>query len=237
MIIKDIEIKREYSYYILAAAAVITFLFVRDEYPLPIWPTGFFLLLCMLVAFDMSWEKWKKDGRACITNLDIGNGGHSSIHPYDIRPATQYYKDGKKLRSFVCFATGGFMITAFNIQGGDQFIVCPPEHIEHTISAMICHTVLRKVEFEEMPDYVQNELMQLKNFDLKKVRVKENLYFGMCSKIDGTLTESNQIKETEFLDKNREITTLKNLIQDYQEQIRSKNKIVSGTYTKEVNNV
>jgi hypothetical protein len=228
MIVGKFEWKREYNYYILAAASIFTFLFVREEYPVPIWPTSLFLLLMILLAFDMSWEKWKKDGRACITNLDIRDGGHSSIHPYDIRPATQYYKGGKKLRSFMCFATGGFIITGFNIQGSDQFIVCPPEHIEHTMSAMVCHTKLRPVDFDGLPDYVQHEILQLKHFDLKKVRIKNNLYFGMCSKIDGSLTESNQIKEAEFIDKNTEVSTLKNIIKDYQEQIRNKHKLEYG---------
>ena len=225
----NVEWKKEYNYWILLIATILTFLFLRVEAPVPIYPAGLFILLMSLLAFDMSWEKWKKDGRACILNLEIKNGGHTSIHPYDVRPATQYYKEGKKLRSFMVFATGGFMITGFNIQGSDQFIVCPPEHIEETPSAMICHTELRKVRFERMPDYVQNELVHLTHFKLKKVRQKDNLYFGMCSKIDGTLTEENKIEETKFLDKNEEISTLQNIISDLHEQLHKRTDIIATT--------
>jgi len=218
-----------HGYLALTAATVLTFLFVRVEMPIPVYPTLLFILLLLAVAFNESWKAWKKSGRACITDLEITEGGHSSIHPYDIIPATQYYKDGKRLRSFMCFALGGFIIVGFNVQGSDAFIVCPPEHIEETKSAMICHTKLRNVAFEELEPHIQADLLKLKGFNRKAVAMKKNLWFGTVSKIDNSATITNLQKEQEYLDKNKEITTLKNIISDLHEQLDKRREMQQVT--------
>jgi hypothetical protein len=204
--------KNVYAYYLFLLFVVLAFIFNSDQMEVPMWGTSLGVLFLIWVAVDQSWQAWKRQGRAAIlTSLKPGEGGHDTIHPDDITIAMS---KRESFPNFMVFATGGFVFGDFAVQGSTNFVVCPPEHVESTGPAFICHTKLRRVEFEELPDYIQTELEKLKNFNRSLVKAKKNLWFGMTSKIDQSSTTENLVVESKFLDQTQVINYLKSLLKD-----------------------
>jgi len=197
-------------------AAAVGFLFVDDsvmEVPTMATACAFFLML--IISADQSWKAFRRQGRAAIIKtLKPDDGGHSTIHPDDISIAMSPSDDTSKLPNFAVFATGGFVHGGVEWQGDENYFVCPPEHIEQTGSALICSTKFRKVDFDDLQDYIQAELLKLKFFSKKMVSLKHNLWFGMTSKLDGTSTTNMLTAESGFLDQTAFINQLKKLIRD-----------------------
>jgi len=206
--------KNIYVYYIFLAFVLLAFLLNSDPIELPAWGTGLGVLFLIWVGIDQSWQAFKRQGRAAIlVNLKASSGGHSTIHPEDISLAMSKKEHE---RTFIVFATGGFVFGGIEAKGTENFIVCPPEHIESTGPAFICHTKLRRVDIDQLPDYIQNELENLKHFSKGWVKAKQNLWFGMTSKIDDTATAENLTTESKFLDQTAVINYLKTLLKDKQ---------------------
>lgn len=212
------EFKSSYIYYILIALSIIFLFFDEEVIEVPRLATIFAFLLMLIMAADQSWKAFKRQGRAAIvTSLKPDQGGHSTIHPDDISIAVSPSDDSTKLPNLVVFATGGFVHGGVEWQGEENFIVCPPEHVEQTGASLICRTRLRRVDFGDLQDYVQSELLQLKFFNRRTVALKKNLWFGMTSKLDGTATTKNLIAESDFLDQTATINQLKKLLRDKEE--------------------
>ena len=210
--------KAVYVYYILIACTLLSLVASQELMEIPTWGTLFGILFLLYAATDQSWKAFKKQGKASIlTSLKPDDGGHSTIHPDDISFAMskgETKKGGKKLPSFVVFVTGGFVHGGIEWQGQENYVVCPPEHVENTGSAFICHTRLKRVRFDELPSYVQDELLKLKYFDIISISAKRNLWFGMTSKIDGTADSNYLEKESKFVDQTYLINQLKTLLKD-----------------------
>ena len=79
---------------------------------------------------------------------------------------------------------------------------------------MIIHTKFRRVDLQDLPDYIQSELMQLKHFDPLKVHLNNNLYFGSTCEKFMTNTEANLKAESKFLDQTSQLNYYKRIIQD-----------------------
>lgn len=204
--------KSSYIYYILIASVAIAFIVSKETVSVPMWGAMLGLVFLIYTASDQSWKAFKKSGRAGIlVSLKPGQGGHSTIHPDDISFAMA---QSDKYPTFCVFATGGFVYGGVEWQGKENFVVCPPEHIENTGAAFICHTKLRRVEFEELPDYVQAELEKIKMFNRTMARIERNIWFGMTSKIDNSATVSNFAAETKFIDQTNVVNYLKTLLKD-----------------------
>ena len=204
--------KAIYVYYLFGALTVGAFLINRDTFELPMWGTIIGFMFLLWIASDQSWKSYKKSGKACVlVSLKPSHGGHSTIHQDDISLAMS---QGTKQPTFMVFATGGFVHEAVAWQGSENFVVCPPEHVEDTGAALICHTKLRKVDYEALPDYVQVELEKLRFFNRPVVRAKQNLWFGMTCKLDSSSTAKNLAEETKFLDQTSVINYLKTLLRD-----------------------
>ena len=208
------KFKGIYIYYILLAASLIAFMVSDEPIILPAWGTLIGVLFLGWIAMDQSWKAFKRQGRAGIlVSLKPSEGGHSTIHPDDISMAMNK-NEAKDSPNFLVFATGGFVHGGVEWQGQENFVVCPPEQIDSTGPAFICYTKLRRVLYEELPDYVQEELKKLKFFSLMMVRANKNLWFGMTSKRDGTTTSKNLALESKFLDQTYIINSLKDLLKD-----------------------
>ncbi len=204
--------KNIYAYYIFIAVIIIAFFMGNENVEVPAWGTGLGILFLIWVAIDQSWQAFKMQGKAAILcSLKPSEGGHSTIHPDDV---TITMSKRESSPNFMVFATGGFVHGGMEWQGQENFVVCPPEHIEFTSPALICHTKLRRVEFEELPDYIQTELENLKLFSRTLVKAKQNLWFGMTAKIDQSSTTENLIVESKFLDQTSVINYLKSLLKD-----------------------
>ena len=205
-----------YTYYILLAATLGALILNDDPMELPMWGTALGVLFLGFMAADQSWKAYKWQGRAAVlVSLNPSDGGHATIHPDDISIAMNSRVEvGRTSPSFVVFATGGFVAPGFAVQGSENFVVCPPEHIESTGPAFICHTKLRKVRFEWLEDYVQAELMKLKHFPKFTPNAKGNLWFGMSSKKDGTATHSFLQAESKFLNQTSLVNQYKELLKD-----------------------
>ena len=211
-----------YTYYIFIAAVLIAFIADQSTVAIPAWGGGLGVLFLIWVAIDQSWQAFKKQGRAGIlVSLKPSQGGHSTIHPDDISIAMSRKENE---RTFMVFATGGFVYGGIEWQGSENFVICPPEHIESTGPAFICHTKLRRVEYERLPDYIQIELDKLKLFNKQLVKAKQNLWFGMTSKIDDTATTENLQIESKFLDQTNVINYLKTLLKDKSTSVEAKRK-------------
>lgn len=204
--------KSIYLYYILIAITVAAYILSKDTFEIPLWGTLFGILTLIFTASDQSWKAFKKSGRACIlTSLKPSEGGHSTIHPDDISFAMS--RD-PKYPTFSVFVTGGFVHGGVEWQGSENFVICPPEHLESTGAALICHTILRRVQFEELQPYLQVQLQNFKFFNLAVVRAKNNIWFGMTSKIDWTATAKNLTDEAKFLEQTSVVNYLKTLLRD-----------------------
>jgi len=203
-------------YAILILACLGLFIFQTDTYPIRIWGALVGVGFLIVVALDQSWKAFKKQGKAAIlVSLKPNKGGHSTIHPDDISIAmSPKSSSGENMPNFMVFATGGFVVEGFAWNGNENFVVCPLPHCEDTPSAFICHTKLRKVKFEWLPDYVQSELEGLHFFNKTMCNVRNNIWFGMTSKLDGTATASFLVSESSFLDQTKTINKQKEIIND-----------------------
>lgn len=204
----NFEWKTTYLYYILTALTLVTFFFYKGpDVSVPQWPSLCFIILLIFGMCHQGWLAFKMHGRVCMTNLRRDRGGHSTYHPDDVR----YAKSKTGQPSFMVVAQGGFDYNTLSIQGKDRFLVFPPEHCEEKNAGMIIHTKFRQVELEELPDYVVAELMELKHFDPRKIKLKRNLYFG------GTC-QNFKIQDEEgvskFLDQTQQINSYKRLVKD-----------------------
>jgi hypothetical protein len=204
--------KSVYIYYILIAVVIAAFILSRETIEVPMWGTAMGVIFLIFTASDQSWKAFKKSGRAAILcSLKPSEGGHSTIHPDDISFAMS---QGSKYPTFAVFVTGGFVHGGVEWQGSENFVICPPEHLENTGAAIICHTKLRRVQFEELQDYIQVELENFKFFNRTLARAKNNIWFGMTSKIDYTSTAKNLSDETKFLEQTHVVNYLKTLLKD-----------------------
>jgi len=214
-----LEFKSQHLYFIIGALAVIFLIFDDGRIEVPTLSTLCALLLMLIISADQSWKAFKRQGKAAvITSLKPDDGGHSTIHPDDVSLAVSPTNEEESdLPNFAVFATGGFVHGGVEWQGEENFFVCPPEHIEQTGSALICRTKFRKVDYNDLPDYVQSELLKLKFFSKRMVSMKNNLWFGMTSKLDGTSTTRMLSAESDFLDQTSVINQLKKLLRDKNE--------------------
>jgi len=212
-----LEFKSAHFFYAMGAVTFLLLIFDEGTMEVPTLATSSAFFLFLLFAADQSWKAFKMHGRAAIvTSLNPDDGGHSTIHPDDISIAVSPSPDDD-LPNFVVFATGGFVHGGVEWQGQDNFFVCPPEHVDQTGAALICHTKFRKIEFNDLHDYVQSELLKLKYFSPRMAKLQGNLWFGMTSKIDGTSTAKMLAAESSFLDQTNVINQLKKLLRDKNE--------------------
>jgi len=190
--------KNTYIYILLIAAAFISLIFFGDEkILLPKWGTLFGILFLAYAAADQSWEAWKRKSSLILTDLGIKKGGGTGFQTTgDIRIA----KSHKGKPAFAVIATGGFTYAGFAMNGNENFIVCPPEHVMTFSGNFLVKTHLRNVIFRELPSYIQDELQKLPRFKKEVVERKNNLWFGMTSTYYGSDTpEALKIEQT-FLD-------------------------------------
>lgn len=220
----ELRLKSSAAYYILAIATVVAFFVNSDSVSVPIWGCGIGALTLVWAAIDQSWKAFKKQGKAAIlTSLKPAEGGHSTIHPDDKTISVTGRIPGEEstiLPRFMVFATGGFVHGGVEWRGYENFIVCPPEYCEDTASAFICHATLRRVDFDDLPDYIQEELLKLKYFSRAMVKAQKNLWFGMTSPIDGTSTSDNLAKESNLIDQTYIINELKKRLKDKETILR-----------------
>ena len=202
-----------YIYYMLLIGTFLAFIFASEDVTeVPTWGTALGVMLLGYAAGDQSWKALKRQGRASIlTSLGPTEGGHSTIHPDDIRMAIN--RSDSNLPNLMVFVTGGFVHSGLEWKGSENFVVCTPEHCESTGPAFICHSFLRQVEYERLPDYVQSELTKLKEFNITPLKDRR-IWFGMTSKRDGTATTKNLELESKFLDQTHVINHYKTLLKD-----------------------
>ena len=204
--------KSVYAYYILGILTALALIFHPESIEVPFMGTLLAFAFAGWVAMDQSWKAFKRQGRAAIlVSLQPDEGGHSTIHPDDISLTMSIDKNSP---SFCVFATGGFVHGGIEFRGSENFVICPPEHCESTGPAFICHTKLRRVKFEQLPDYIQQELMNIKYFSLTICRTKNNIWFGMTSKLDGTSVSKRLQEESRFVDQTSIINEMKTLLSD-----------------------
>jgi len=215
------EFKASYVYLVMVILIVIFLFTDKNTIETPTIATGLALFLMLVVAGEQSWKAFKRQGRAAIiTTLPPDDGGHDTIHPYDVKMANS--PSDSKIPSFMVFATGGFVHGSMEWQGSNNFFVCPPEHVEQTSSALICRTRFRRVEFSQLQDFVQSELLQLRFFDPRIVGMKKNLWFGITSTVDGTATTNLLQAESTFLDQTDLINAYKKLLRDKDKEKKKK---------------
>lgn len=190
--------KNSYLYGLLMAATLISFIFFSEEkILLPKWGTMFGFLFFAAVAMVESWEAWKRRGSIIISDLGIGKGGSTGFNPSgDLRIA----RSTSDQPSLAVIATGGFVYAGFSMNGNENFIICPPEHVMEFGGNKFVKTHLRNVKYSEMPKYIQDELNKLPRFKKELVARKHNLWFGLTSSYYGTDTVDNFKLEQKFLD-------------------------------------
>lgn len=223
------EIKAKHVFALMAAAVFISLFAAPDEKALvPSYPTLFSFILLGSYSLWAMWEIFKSRGSGCLSTLGRDLGGHSTIHPDDIRLA----KSPDNISpSFVVLATGGFVYGGFEMQGSQNFIVTLPEYVEKvTNSGHVVRAKLQNVTFEQMPGYVQQELLQLKHFDPRKLPMKNNLWFGMTAEKYETNTVENRKIEEKLLEQSEMISYLKEKIKDLLTQKKQRNLLWKGYY-------
>lgn len=194
------QFETKHVYFILAAITIITFFFINEEKMItPKWATMFAFLTMFVIAFAESWEAWRRKGSIICTTLGIGKGSNTGFNPSgDMRIA---HSGDNDLPNFAVIACGGFVYAGFSIQGRENFLVVPPEHVMQFYGNIIVKTRLRRVHFQQMPKYIQNELIQLPEFKEITSGKRHNLWFGMTSSYYGTDTSDNLKLEAKLLDK------------------------------------
>jgi hypothetical protein len=216
--------QRSYTIGILFFIFISSF-FVSDEvFAMPKWPFLSGIVVGTYIFSILLADAFRIKGQGLITDLPTEAGGHSSFNPHDVRIAVPS-KNDDDLEKFAVFATGGFSALGFEFKGKEAFCVTPPEFL-HTdmTSGMICTTKFHQVDFDDLPDYVQNELIKLPRFNAESTRAKGNLWFGMTSKEDGSNTPRNHNLERKFIAANQETNYLKNLIKEMQSQERERQR-------------
>ena len=189
----------------LGLGVILTWIFFPVTSEVPRYPVLLGCLILITVAIDQSWEAFKRKGKAAIVDLPPTEGGHSTIHPYDIRMASGYDHETKTTHNFTVFALGGWMFGNMYFQGHGPFIVASPEYCEDTEAAFICHAKLVPVTYNEMPRCVKDELRKLEHFNR---HTSKDLYIGAISLIDGSDTADNREKLDKFLDQSKRIDFL-----------------------------
>jgi hypothetical protein len=216
------EWKKSYTFFLIVAGMILTMFFTSDKIILPRYPFLISILGFTYVIIILSTDAFRIKGQGCLTTLPISKGGHTSIHHNDLRIANPDLND-KDAVKFAVFATGGFSALGFEFKGKEAFCVCPPEYVRLDLeSGMICEAKLRQVDFDDIPDYVQDELIKLERFNVNSVKTKNNLYFGLTAKIDGTDTAQNQTIERKFITATQENNYLKETITELREQDRKR---------------
>jgi len=192
-------IKKTYIYTLLLVATIVSLLFFSEEkFYFPKWTMLFFISLLSFAAADQSVEAWKRKGSLILSDLGIGKGGGTGFNPSgDIKMAHSY----NDKPSFCVIATGGFNYAGLSLQGHENFIVCPPEHVLLFSGHLVVKTHLRNVKYRQLPTYVQDELKKLPRFKSDISIRKNNIWFGMTSSYYGTDTQDNLIMEERFLEK------------------------------------
>lgn len=215
--------KQSYNLIVIIGLLIISILFFGEEtfaipkYPLLVVILGITYVFAILMA-----DAFRIKGQGLLTDLPIEAGGHSSINPQDIRLAIP--ANGKS-ESFTVFATGGFSALGFEFKGKEAFCVTPPEYWRFDMTAgAVCSTKFHRIDYDDLPDYVQSELLKLSRFSREAVRKKGNLWFGMTSKEDGTDTTKNHDIERKFIAANQETNYLKELIKEMQAQERERRR-------------
>jgi len=185
---------------ILAGITLISFIFFPDDKIIaPRYGTMFGFLLLVAIAMGESWEAWKRKGQIILTTLGVGKGGATGLNPVgDIRLAKTNDPDSLP---FAVIATGGFVFAGFSMNGNENFIVCPPEHVMQFGGNVIVKTKLKPVRFSALPPYIQHELCQLTRFRRELAEKKKNIFFGMTSSYYGTDTIEDMKREAEALAK------------------------------------
>jgi len=204
------QFKTTHIYYISVAIILFTVFFYRGpDVVVPQWPALSFILFLTFGMLHQGWRAFKMHGRVCVTNLERNHGGHSTYHPDDVRIA-----HSREEPTFMVMAQGGFDYNTLSIQGKDRFLVFPPEHADEKNAGMIIHTKFRRVDLDDLPDYIQSELLHLKHFDARKVHINNNLYFGSTCEKFMTDSEKNLKAESKFLDQTSQLNYYKRIIQD-----------------------
>jgi len=182
------ELRMFHVYIILAIVSMVLFFFYSDvKMTLPMYGTLCMMGLLLLIALSESWQRWAKSGALVLTTLGVGRGHADGFNATcDNITATERNKP-----SFTCLAQGGFVYAGFSTNGSKRFIVCPPEHVQEMGGNVFVKTKLRKVQYRELPPYIQQTLLALPGFNVEKVIKKKNLYFGMCSPYYGTDSAEN----------------------------------------------
>jgi len=222
------EWKQSYTMLLFLVGIIITLFFTQDKIELPRYPF-FISSLGMLYLFViLTTDAFRIRGQASLTTLPLERGGHSSINPVDIRLAIPNTNDPNAVK-FSVFATGGFSALGFEFKGKEAFCVSPPEYVHLDMEAgLICTTKMRQVDFDDLPDYVQDELRKLHRFNEKSTKTKGNIWFGLTSKEDGTDTAQNQMIERRFITTQQENNFLKETIKELREQDRERRRKAQG---------
>lgn len=197
--ISTFQFEAKHVYYVLGSATIITFFFFGEEQMIaPKWPLLFAFATMFVIAFGESWEAWRRKGSIVCTTLGVGRGSNTGFNPSgDIRIA----RSNDEMPNFACVATGGFVYAGFSVQGKENFLVVPPEHVMQWYGNIIVKTRLRRVHFQQLPKFVQDELRQLPGFSPTLADKRHNLWFGMTSSYFGTDTSDNFKLEQKFIDK------------------------------------
>lgn len=198
--ISTFHFESKHAYYILAAATVISFFFFAEEQIIvPKWPLVFAFGTMFVIAFGESWEAWRRKGSIICTTLGVGKGSNTGFNPSgDLRIARS---NDPGHPSFAVVATGGFVYSGFSVQGKENFLVVPPEHVMQWYGNIIIKTRLRRIHFQQLPKYIQDELRQLPGFTPYLADKRNNLWFGFTSSYYGTDTADNFKLEQKFIDK------------------------------------
>lgn len=214
--------KSSYTFAVLLLLFFVSLFFTEDVYTIPKWPLFVVILLLTYVFAILLQDAFRIKGQGIIADLPIESGGHSSFNPQDIRLAVP---DNDESEKFTVFATGGFSALGFEFKGNEAFCVCPPEHFHYDMTpGAICVTKFHRIDYDDLPDYVQSELLKLHKFSVERVSTHENLWFGMTSKEDGTDNAENHNIERKFVAANQETNYLKELIKEMQAQERERRR-------------
>lgn len=198
--VSTFQFETKHFYYLLFAATIFTFFFYNEEQMIvPKWGTAFAFLLMFTIAMGESWEAWRRKGAIVITALGIGKGSNSGFNPSgDMRIARSL---DKSIPNFAVIATGGFVYAGFSVQGKENFLIVPPEHVMQFYGNIIVKTRLRRIYLQQLPKYIQDELKQLPAFKDTLADKKHNIWFGMTSSYYGTDTMDNLKLEQKLIDK------------------------------------
>jgi len=195
MNIFNIDWKAPYTYALLLGASLFMWIFFsEDRMNVPSYGTGLFLLAWIVMAGTESFKRWMEMGPKIVTTLE-GNPCEGILEQFDLSETSQLNET-----NFAIVALGGFMYAKFYDYGKKAFLIFPPEHLEKVGNTMVLRTYFRRIDFSQVPDYIQDRLVGLRGFKLDDVIKKQNLWWGTSSPFLGTTTASRMYKETEYLE-------------------------------------